>query len=668
MSTFRTFSLLSAGVLAGLAPSPAALAQDGFYGTSGGQITDPSGAPVVLRGVGLGGWLVPEGYMLHISAPDGGSPTSIRNQVEDLIGPDDADTFFELYRANYVEEKDIAQIAAWGYDHVRLPFHYKDFFDPETEQILESGFTLLDTFLDWCRTYEIDVILDMHAAPGGQNDGNISDSDGEARLWTEPIPYQDWTVEIWTEIATRYADETLIIGYDLINEPVVPESVPASDLRALYVRLTDAVRAVDPNHILFIEGNYYATDFGALVPAFDDNMVWAFHKYWNAPDTGSIAYLLTLRDETDTPLWLGETGENSNAWFFATRQLAERNGIGWNWWTHKKIDSRNSPASAPFAPGYQAVVDYWRGAGPRPSQTAARDALFAMAVGLDLDRTATNDDVLAALFDDSFGTTPRPYAAHTIPGSVHAAQYDSGDQSVAYSDRDPWADSGSPGSGNTGGAYRNDGVDIERSTDPQGFAYNVGWTEGLEWLRYSVTVEQDGLYDAEFRVASGASGGRLTLAVDGETLGAAMAPGTGGWQSWQSVWLRGVPLHAGERLLQLNIRTGGFNLNTMRFVRVSGLAAEPDAAQTTALLSVAPNPVADRLAVRYRTAVPAQMSLEVFDALGRRVLERPAETRPAGNQHVDLDLALPPGAYVLRLMLENGAETHHFRRVLTVAQ
>ncbi len=194
----------------------------GFYGTADGQITDPSGEPVVLRGVGLGGWLVPEGYMLHISAPDGGSPTSIRRQIVDLIGEDGADTFFRLYRENYVEEKDIAQIAAWGYDHVRLPFHYKDVWDPDTETIREEGFALFDTFLEWCRTYGLEVILDMHAAPGAQNAGNISDSDGTARLWTEPDPYQDWTVEIWTAIAERYADETLIIGYDLLNEPVLP--------------------------------------------------------------------------------------------------------------------------------------------------------------------------------------------------------------------------------------------------------------------------------------------------------------------------------------------------------------------------------------------------------------------------------------------------------------
>ena len=645
--------LFSLAIAAASLLGAGAHAQGGFYGTAGGQITDPSGQPVVLKGVGLGGWLVPEGYMLHISAPDGGSPTSIRNQIEDLLGPADTETFYELYRANYVAEKDIEQIAAWGYDHIRLPFHYKDFWDPETAQIREEGFELLDEFLDWCRTYDLEVILDMHAAPGAQSADNIADSDGVARLWTEPVPYQDWTVAIWTEIATRYADETLIIGYDLINEPVLPESVPSSDLRDLYVRLAEAVRTVDPNHLLFIEGNYYATDFSAIETPFDDAMVYAFHKYWNAPDQGSIQYLVDLREQTGVPLWLGETGENSNAWFYATRRLVERNGIGWNWWTHKKVASTNTPVSVPFPPGYQAVVDYWRGEGPRPSADAAREALFALARGLDLDQTVPNPGVLDALFDDRFGTDARPFRDHHIPGSICAADYDIGDQGVAYTDQDPWAVSGTPGSGNTGGAYRNDGVDIEESSDPQGCEYNVGWIETIEQLRYTVTVDEAGTYDVEFRVASAGSGGQLNVSVGGEALGAVTVPGTGGWQTWQSVWLRGVDLPAGEHELRLVVRTGGFNLNALRFVAASGTAGERGALEG-AVFEASPNPTSGAATLRLRLAEPADVAVVVFDALGRRVGETPARPMAAGDQTLNVDLPVAPGLYVLEVSVGDG--------------
>ena len=632
-----------------------ASAQDGFFGTADGQILDASGEPVILKGVGLGGWLVPEGYMLHIAAPDGGSPRSIRAQIVDLIGEADADAFYDIYRDTYVAEADIEAIAGWGYDHIRLPFHYLDVWDPETETIRESGFTLFDTFLGWCRTYGIEVIFDLHAAPGGQNAENISDSDGTARLWTEPDPYQDWTVAIWAEIARRYADDPLVIGYDLINEPVLPEGIPGSDLRDLYVRIAEAIRAVDTNHILFIEGNFFATDFSALEVPFDDTMVYAFHKYWNTPDQGSIQYLVDLRERTGVPLWLGETGENSNPWFYATRTLAERNDIGWNWWTHKKVNTTNAPVSAPFAPGYEAVIAYWRGDGPRPSAEAARAGLFAMARGLALDQTVDNPGVLAALFDDTFGSEARPSRAHRIPGAIAAVDFDTGDQGVAYSDRDPWAISGTPGSGNTGGAYRNDGVDIEASTDPQGADHNVGWIEALEWLQYTVTVEKAGTYDVEVRVASGASGGRFSLSLGGETLGTVVAPGTGGWQAWRSVWLRGVDLEAGEQVLRLSVRTGGFNLNTLRFERVVGTDREPGA--DLGEVRVGPNPANDAATVTVGLATANAVTIEVYDALGRRVEAR-TDRLVAGDHALALDIAgLPAGAYVVRVTVGDTAVT-----------
>lgn len=642
-------------------PNPA---QSGFFRAANGEILNPEGEPVILRGVGLGGWLVPEGYMLHISAPDGGSPRSIRAQIEDLIGPTDADTFFQLYRENYVAEKDIAAIDDWGFDHVRLPFHYKDFWDDETEQLREDGFALLDSFLGWCRTYGLQVILDMHAAPGAQNAGNISDSDGEARLWTEPDPYQDWTVAIWTEIASRYADETLIIGYDLINEPVLPESVPGSALRDLYVRLTQSIREVDPNHILFIEGDQYATDFSVLSTPFDENMVYAFHKYWSSVGESSIQYLLDLRAATGVPLWLGETGENSNAWVFAVRTLAESNGIGWNWWTHKKIETISAPASARFAPGYRALVDYWSGAGPRPSETAAREALFAMARGLDLDRATLNEGVLAALFDAEFGTTARPFRDHVIPGSVHGVHYDVGDQGVAYSDQNPWAISGQPGGGNTGGVYRNDGVDIEPSTDPLGYGFNLGWIETLEWLQYTVVVEETGTYDVQFRIASASGGGMFTVSLDGEVVGSVTTGGTGGWQAWQSVWLRGIELTAGGQVLRLNVRQGGFNLNTMRFEEATGTAVDPTVHRRDELLAIFPNPSRGRLNVRVGLAAPSELSLELFDLLGRRVFATPGQFYAAGEHLIDLDLPLASGTYVLGISISD--DDTSFRRVVTV--
>lgn len=638
-------------------PSVWAQSTSSFFKTAGQNIVDPSGNPVVLRGVGLGGWLMPEGYMLHISAPDGGSPRTIRSQIEKLIGVDDTDRFYEIYQDNYVEEKDITAIASWGYDHIRLPFHYKVFYDSEKDTFKEEGFTLLNTFLEWCKTYNLYVILDMHATPGAQNALNISDSDGTARLWTEPVPYQDQTVKVWTEIARRYADETLIIGYDLINEPVLPLGISSAVLRAFYVRLTQAIRAIDPNHILFIEGNWFATNFTSLTPPFDNNMVYAFHKYWTGTGQNTIQYLLNIRNQHNVPLWLGESGENSNTWYFEVTRLMEQFGIGWNWWTHKKIETITSPLSAPFSPGYEDVLNYWRGNSPRPSAQKARDALFAMAEGLDLDSCEVRIGVLAALFEPAYATLRQPFKEHKIPGLINAVDYDLGNQGVTYSDRD---------GGNNGGKYRNDGVDIEISTDLKGFDFNVGWMSDQEWLTYTVNIETEDRYDIEIRVASAQGWGRFRMLLDEEQIGKDLSVvNTGGWQNWISVWLHGVQLPFGAHTLKLLVRTGEFNVNNMRFSK-TGIEEKSEIPRDIQLLGNFPNPFKDRVQVQFQSDRAVRGHLKIFDVLGREVYSVPWKNFGAGSHTIHMRPQLVSGMYLYRLELDDGQQKHKFLRKMVV--
>ncbi|MBK7228371.1 MAG: cellulase family glycosylhydrolase [Ignavibacteriales bacterium] len=174
---------------------------------------------------------------------------------------------------------------------------------------------------------------------GGQSDEPISDyNPANPSLW-QSESNKDLLVMIWRKIAERYKDKTWIGGYDLINEPkweLLPNNQP---LRDLYIRLTDTIRAVDTNHILFIEAIGLQQ---ILMACFHPGMkicLIVFHKYWNGNNTSSIQYLLDLRNNTNIPLWLGETGENSNQWFVDCIELMKNNNIGWAWWSHKKISS-----------------------------------------------------------------------------------------------------------------------------------------------------------------------------------------------------------------------------------------------------------------------------------------------------------------------------------------
>ncbi len=538
----------------------------GFSSVLAGKIVDRDGRPIQLRGINLGGWLVPEGYMLQV--PGYGSPTVIRNRIVELIGEEDTNEFFELYRANYVTEEDIRQIAGWGFNSVRVPFHYGLLYDPAKQEFLESGFGLLARVTGWCRTHGLYVILDMHCAPGGQNKDNISDSDGVvARLWTETAN-QDLTVKIWTEIARRFAHEECVLGYDLLNEPVLPSGYTNVALRDLYIRLTTEIRKLDPHHLIFIEGSWYATDFAQLTPPFDPRLVYSFHKYWNGTSATTIQNFLALRETYHAPLWLGEFGENSNQWGYEVVKTVEDNDIGWCWWPHKKLETITSPLSASTSAGYQTIVDYWNGKAPKPPADQARTALFQLAADLAIGKCRLLPDVLRGLMDPSFGQVAEPYGeAKTIPGTINAADFDTGAEGVAYHDTvskrvtyenwTPW---------NQGWVYRNDGVDIEKSSDPSGFGYNVGWIEDGEWLRYSVDISTAGTYAVDIRVASSAGGGVLRLSLDGAPLAADLnVPNTGGWQQWQPVSVEGLSLSAGRHALKVEVVKGGFNLNRLEF-------------------------------------------------------------------------------------------------------
>ena len=650
------------------------LPSDGYFSVDGTEILDGSGEPIVMKGMGLGGWLLPEGYMLHISTPGTDGPTGIRNQMIDLVGEANTDRFFEVFTEKYVQEKDIEAIKEWGFDHIRIPFHYRLFYNPEMDEWDEDGFELLDTFLEWCRENDLAVLLDMHAAPGAQSEGGIADSDGEARLWTEPDKYWPQTIKIWREIARRYNDDPIIMGYDLINEPVVPDDI-ASDLADLYTRIINAVQPISPNHLFFLEGNYWATSFDEHlrdISNHKDNIVYAFHHYWKGPDQGAIQYLLNLRSEDQVPLYLGETGENSNAWFYALTKLVEEHGIGINWWTHKKIETTTSPLSSPFAPGYEPVIEYWRGQGSKPSAEAAARGLLAMAQNLELDSARVNRGLLAAFFDPEFGTKQKPFKEHELPGIVNAADYDLGNQGIAYNDTDYWATTGSPGGGNSGTKYRNDGVDIQSSTDPSGFKYNVGWTERFEWMEYTVDILEDGIYEIDIRGASASGGERagtdVIFSMDSERIGEIEVGNTGGWQNWVTRQVRTPELKAGSgRVLRVTFADREVNLNRMTFRKVSPVSVETERTlMEPELLATYPNPFTDEVNISFSTPELVSVSAVLYDVLGRQVFESEKASYGAGSHEFALVPDLAPGVYILRLQLTGSQDPQTFTRSLVV--
>jgi len=195
----------------------------GFLKVDGQKIVNDKNENIVLRGFGLGGYMLQEGYMLKV--PFSGQQYVFKEHVQELIGNEKTEEFYSKWRNNFMQKKDVDSLKKWGYNSIRLPMHYNLFtlpVDQEPEKgkntWLEEGFRLTDQLVSWCRDNKIYLILDMHATPGGQgNDVNISDRDpSKPSLW-ESVENRDKLEALWVKLAERYKDEPVIGGYDLIN-------------------------------------------------------------------------------------------------------------------------------------------------------------------------------------------------------------------------------------------------------------------------------------------------------------------------------------------------------------------------------------------------------------------------------------------------------------------
>lgn len=380
------------------------LAAQTFLHTKGQDIVDENGKKVFLRGVGLGNWMLPEGYMWKFGK-DGDRPRKIEKIVSDFIGEEKAAQFWKTFRANYITEADIKRIAELGYNSVRPALNSRLFItEGENNVFVDEGFTLLDNLIAWCKKYKVYVIIDMHGARGGQTGQNIDDSPkDEPELFMNP-KNQDLLEKLWVKIAERYKNEPAVAGYDLLNEPL-PENTGAAEkyknqLVPVYERLIKAIRAVDKKHMFTLEGYNWANNWSLFDKPLDNNMFYQFHYYcWERPDNlNDVSHFLIKRQALNTPVWVGETGEKNNKIYFATTQYFEKNNIGWSFWPWKKMDTKNTPYSIKMPAGWDAVAAYSRGEQKSISAAEAEKIFNELLENIKLANCTFFPDVVNAMF------------------------------------------------------------------------------------------------------------------------------------------------------------------------------------------------------------------------------------------------------------------------------
>jgi hypothetical protein len=183
---------------------------------------------------------------------------------------------------------------------------------------------------------------------------------------------------------------------------------------------------------------------------------------------------------------------------------------------------------------------------------------------------------------------------------------------------------------------------LEKTSDISGFA-NFGYTDALDWLEYSVDVNQGGMYLLDFRIASTQSSG-MDIYVDGEKRGTANFTNTGGWQVWNT-FHNSINLESGKHKLRIVATSSGFNINWIEVGGIISGIAENRETRT----GIYPNPAQDLI---YLTNTGNATRIEIVDVAGHVVLRAPM------TRSVYIGF-LPDGYYIVNYISEKNDVPFH---------
>ncbi|KAF7760927.1 CAZyme family GH5 [Agaricus bisporus var. burnettii] len=273
-----------------------------FLRVSGTAIVNDQQEEVVLKGAGLGGWMLMENFISGYP----GCEYQIREALADVLGEAKSNFFFDKFLEYFFAEADAKFFKSLGLNCIRIAVNYRHFEDDSNPlQLRANAFTHLDRAIAICAQHSIYTIIDMHSVPGGQSGGWHCDAGTHLPNFWRHKHFQDRLVWLWTVIAERYKDNKWIGGYNLINEPADPSGWGKTDvggnngskqlkLVEVYDRLVEAVRSVDDKHIIFLDGNTFATDFTQFPDDVAEgrwsNAAFSIHDYaiYGFPNSPSI--------------------------------------------------------------------------------------------------------------------------------------------------------------------------------------------------------------------------------------------------------------------------------------------------------------------------------------------------------------------------------------------
>ncbi len=341
---FSTFGLAFTSSAESAEPQGGFTDED-FLRTKGRKLVNRKGEKITLKGVNLGSWMIWEDWLCpYEQATD---HYDVITKLTDRFGEEKAYELFDTFMDNWITEKDLDDIKAMGFNSVRVPFWFRNFYyDDNGRKIFDENgewdLSRLEWIVEECSERRLYVVLDMHGAVGYQSDAPHSGKKGSCGLYDDTEQgerYRELTEELWREIATRFKGNPAVAMYDLLNEPMCEVPGGEFDRRKnnafIYDRLYDTVRAVDGEHIITMECIWSAL---ALPQAFLKgwkNVVYQVHLYDTSSESFNFMAILPWLVFFDVPMMMGEFfPHGTNTWENSFRTL-RRLGYSWFLWTYK---------------------------------------------------------------------------------------------------------------------------------------------------------------------------------------------------------------------------------------------------------------------------------------------------------------------------------------------
>ena len=328
--------------------------QEDMLETKGTNIVNQKGEKIRLKGANLGAWLVREDWLNpdhipeEVLAKEKYDGEMVYDKLTERFGKEKAQELLEIFYENWITEWDLDNIKALGFNCVRVPFWYRNFYyDDKGDKILDENgewdFSILDWVVEECSKRELYVILDMHGAVGSQSDAPHSGRGFEGYQLYEKSErgekYRELTIELWKAIASRFNGNPAVAMYDLLNEPMCDVQCSEIERRInnewMYGLLYDAVREVDNDHIITMEVIWTALALPHPELKGWKNVVYQVHFYNNSDFIFTFFCLLTKLYFPTVPMLMGEFYPHKKTTWKNSFKTMENLNFSWMLWTYK---------------------------------------------------------------------------------------------------------------------------------------------------------------------------------------------------------------------------------------------------------------------------------------------------------------------------------------------